>query len=70
MDEKYLEMAGFLSAADVAAGIARARFRPRKPSDFDGYCGCGEEIPPERIALDFFICVECKAKDERKQRRR
>ena len=67
MDEKYLEMADKISEAGVTAGIASARTtQPNqiKPKDFDGTCTCGEEIPPERVALHFYNCVVCQGRKE------
>lgn len=71
MDEKYLEMAGDLSAAEVSFGISQARKTQPKPEGFDGTCGtCGEEIPPARIEHGFYNCVHCATLAEKQQRRR
>jgi len=65
MDEKYLEMAEQVSAAEVTAGLARARILQIKPEGFDGNCECGQEIQSGRIALGYFNCVRCQEKEER-----
>lgn len=70
MDEKFLEMADSVSAAAVAAGIASAskQANQTKPLDFDGTCTCGEEIPPERVALKFYNCVVCQGRKEERRK--
>lgn len=70
MDEKYLEMAGALSEADVTHGLQKARSSSPKPEGFDGTCKCGEDIPQLRIDHGFYTCVECKAREERAAHRR
>lgn len=64
MDENTLELAEQLRAAEVTAGVTKARIRKPKPEDFDGHCECGEEIPKERIDLGFYNCVPCQEKSE------
>ena len=70
MDEKFLEMADSVSAAAVAAGVdsARKANEQKKPEDFDGTCTCGEEIPPERVALKFYNCVVCQGRKEERRK--
>ncbi len=68
MDAKFLEMAEQLSAEEVTANLGRVRREldqsQTKPKDFDGTCTCGEEIPPERVALKFYNCTVCQGKKE------
>lgn len=64
MDEKFLEMAGQLSADEVTAGLQTARIRKPKPEGFDGTCECGEKIPSERVELGFYNCVPCQESSE------
>lgn len=70
MDEKFLEMAGNVSEAAVAAAIESASKQANqpKPLDFDGTCTCGEEIPPERVALKFYNCVFCQGRKEERRK--
>jgi RNA polymerase-binding transcription factor DksA len=70
MDEKFLEMAGQLSAEEVTANLARVRaeITQPKPEDFDGTCTCGEEIPKERVALKYYNCVVCQGRKEDRRR--
>lgn len=67
---------------DIANGLAHAQTEhslralkmkndPKnhpKYSEFDGEncVECGEEIPQARLAHGFCICVDCKAKEERR----
>lgn len=69
MDEKFLEMADSVSAAAVAAGVDSARKEQQtKPANFDGTCSCGEEIPPARVALNYFNCVVCQGRREERRK--
>lgn len=69
MDEKFLETADNALAAVVAAGVDSARkAQQHKPPDFDGTCICGEEIPPARVALNYFICVVCQGRREERRK--
>ncbi len=66
MDEKYLETAELHLAAEATESLAKVRreLNQPKPKDFDGTCTCGEEIPPERVALKFYNCVICQGRKE------
>ena len=68
MDEKYLETAELHSAAEATEGLAKIQRdlvrTQMKPKDFDGTCTCGEEIPPERVALKYYNCVVCQGQKE------
>jgi RNA polymerase-binding transcription factor DksA len=69
MDEKYIEMAGEISEAEVAAARSKLqRAAQVRPEDFDGRCECGEAVPEKRIALGFFNCVPCQEAKERRGR--
>jgi len=70
MDEKFLEMADKISeeARRAAVESARKEANQTKPADFDGTCICGEEIPPARVALNYFICVVCQGRREERRK--
>ena len=54
---------------DAAIAMARGSGPLARPSDFDGTCPvCETEIPPERIALSYFVCVDCVREKELKAR--
>ena len=65
MDERFLEQAEELAAAEVRSGIERARKRTSPPPGFDGTCECGAAINPKRIELGYYRCVDCQANSER-----
>lgn len=69
MEENILIMAESLSAEEVAAGLAKARLKQKRPEDFDGNCTCGEEIPPARVGLGYYNCVVCQGKKENRRLR-
>lgn len=60
MDERHLEMADAVTAAIVNEGISQARRQQSRPADFEGFCGCGTEVPVERIAQGRYNCVPCQ----------
>lgn len=64
MDEKYVELASEQTESTIEAGLANARIKPERPDDFEGFCTCGEEIPEQRIALDYYNCVTCQSRKE------
>ncbi len=66
MDEKHLEQADAITSALIDAGVAKARSRQKRPVDFEGFCTCGAEIPPERIADERYNCVDCQTALERR----
>jgi RNA polymerase-binding transcription factor DksA len=68
MDEKYMEMAAELERATIVAGIEKARKQQLRPDGFDGFCDCGEQVPPGRVNLGFFNCLACQQKHEGRQR--
>lgn len=70
MDEKFLEMAGRLSEEEVTAERRRISATTQtKPEGFDGTCTCGEPIPAERVALNFYNCVICQGRKEERRKR-
>jgi RNA polymerase-binding transcription factor DksA len=66
MDEKFLEQADALTASLTEAGIARARTKRIKPTDFEGFCTCGTEVPQLRVDLSLYNCVDCQTALERR----
>lgn len=68
MDERYLQQAEELAAAEIAAGVHRAGIRELPPSGFDGACECGDPIPQKRIDLGYYRCLECQSAREQKSR--
>lgn len=65
MDEKYIEQADQITTAAIEAGIARVRARQQSaPTDFDGHCVCGDEIPKPRLDHGYFNCVVCQSRLE------
>jgi RNA polymerase-binding transcription factor DksA len=69
MDEKYIEMAGEISEAEIAAARDKiTKRRQVKPDGFEGLCECGEVVPEQRIMLGFFNCVPCQELQERRGR--
>ena len=46
---------------EMAIAQVRQQAERKMPEGFDGSCEeCGNDIPPERIALKFYNCVECQ----------
>lgn len=70
MDEKHLEMAERLTSDAVTSALAKVRTTQNKPEDFDGTCTCGEEIPPARIGLGYYNCIDCQTAKEARAGRR
>ena len=73
MDEKYLEQASLLEDMDRRRAIAQAQKKEQDshaiPEGFDGACPrCGEEIPAERLAHMYYVCVPCTAELEHRRR--
>lgn len=66
MDEKYVEQAGDLSISMIEEGIAKARLKQIRPTDFEGFCNCGAEVPVERIDGGYFNCIHCQSAFERR----
>lgn len=64
MDEKEFEHAEFLTDMMRADGLWRVHCacQPEHDPGFESpWCmGCGNEIPPERLALGKIRCVECQ----------
>lgn len=60
MDENFVEQAERLAESEIRAGIERARVKESPPPGFDGVCGCGELIPPARVALGYHRCINCQ----------
>ncbi len=65
MDEKYLEIAEKITAAEIRSGIERAQKRAGPPPGFDGMCACGAEIDERRVNLGYYRCLNCQAQKER-----
>lgn len=62
MDEKYLEVAEALVAAQLQNGVEKvcAQVRKRDPN-FDGICeDCTDEIPEARLDTGATRCIECQ----------
>jgi hypothetical protein len=71
VDEKDFEIAAQLEQLERDSAINKARQSARilpAPPDFDGTCDCGTEIPPKRIAMGYFRCVDCAFEGELKTR--
>ena len=66
MDESHLEQADALTTSMIEEGINKARQKQKKPSDFDGFCACGAEVPHERVAAERYNCVDCQSAFERR----
>lgn len=70
MDEKFVELAGERTQAEIDCGIAAARYRPRPPADWDGRTcyECAEDIGSERLRLTgSHLCIECARIAERRR---
>lgn len=70
MDEKFVELAGQITQAEIDAGIAAARFKVRPPADWDGQTcyACAEEIGRERLRLTgSHLCIDCARIAERRR---
>lgn len=70
MDEKFIELAGERTQAEVDAGIAAARRKARTPADWDGQTcyECTDSIDPERLRLTgSHLCIECARIAERRR---
>lgn len=65
MDEKYLEMAEAATILMIEEGVRASGVAQRRPPDFEGFCTCGAEVLPVRLAHGFFNCVDCQTKLER-----
>jgi hypothetical protein len=70
MDENVLEGAEKLRELMVQDGIARCQKKESPPPGFDGTCGCGDDIPPERIALGYYRCLSCQERLEKSRRKK
>lgn len=75
MDESHFEHAARLEQhmRDAALAVNRQSEQTahRRPVDFDGSCaGCSEEVPPPRVALGYYNCVDCAAANELRGRLR
>lgn len=70
MEEKDLEFAELLSAAEVEEGIRQCRAKlPHAPEGFNGNCvHCEEPIPAPRLATGAVTCLECQTVIEWRQR--
>ncbi len=72
MDEKDFESAAAAELMERELGIDRAHKAARthtRPPDFDGTCGqCGADVQPDRIAANYFLCVDCVAEQEHAKR--
>jgi len=69
MDEKFLERAEELTYENTRIMIERAGTLSKKPDGFIGDCGeCGNKIPPARVLLGYYICVECQTAEEKSRR--
>lgn len=72
MQEKTLEHSEWLVSKETETGIKRSQEALVRPPGFDGkHCieeECSEPIPPERLALGAFRCIECQTKHEDKER--
>jgi RNA polymerase-binding transcription factor DksA len=67
MDENQFEQADRLTTAAIESGIERARRKRPPPEGFDGTCaGCGTDVPPQRISMSLYNCVECQSTIERR----
>jgi RNA polymerase-binding transcription factor DksA len=73
MDEKYMEFAEELTEMMRNEGLRNVRLAnaPESHPDFDGaHCvDCGDEIPPERLAIKRVRCVLCQGLLEKKHKR-
>lgn len=73
MDEKDFEIAAQLEQMERDSAIAKVRHRAIRaspPPEFDGSCTCGADIPPGRIAAGYWVCVDCVAEEELRNRLR
>jgi len=70
MDENLLVGAERLAEAAISEGIAKCRQKEQAPSQFDGTCECGEEIPEKRVALGYFRCLGCQMLIEARGKRK
>lgn len=70
MEEKFLETAEALQASLTAEALTRVRAAAQqtRPPDFSGDCSCGEPVPPGRIALGYYNCVDCQSAKETRSR--
>ncbi len=69
MDENQFEQADRLTTAAIESGIERARRKQKPPEGFDGTCSdCGTDVPPQRVSLSLYNCVECQSTIERRSR--
>jgi len=71
MNEKYLEGSEELvqKLTDWRIEEVRAGSTGIRPVDYDGTCpDCGIAVPPARVALAFYNCVDCQTEEERRTR--
>lgn len=73
LNDKTLEMAERLVAAQVDSQIAKARTRQCDLDKFASWDGetcfdCGEDVPEERIEMGRVRCVHCQSVAEKKGR--
>jgi RNA polymerase-binding transcription factor DksA len=71
LNDKTLEMAERLVAAQVDVQVARARTKQSDLAQFAGWDGetcfdCGDAYPAERIAMGRVRCVHCQEVAEKK----
>lgn len=71
MNEKYLEGSEELvqNLTEWRIAEARAKAGSAPPSGYDGTCPeCEVVVPPQRVALGFYNCVDCQTEEERRGR--
>lgn len=71
MDEKFVELAGERTQAEIDAGIDAARKQARPPADWDGKTcyDCGDEIAAERLRITGSCrCIDCARIAEQRSR--
>lgn len=71
MDEKDFEAAAQLElmARESAIEKARRQVHRKVPEDFDGSCPqCGTEVGLERVAVGYYVCVDCVREQELRTR--
>lgn len=73
MDEHHFEHAAKLEQMMRDKAMERAKEKEArlhaKPENFDGTCPlCEVEIPQARIELGYYICIECREKQEQRTR--
>jgi RNA polymerase-binding transcription factor DksA len=72
VDEKDFEIAAQLELLERESAINKARkgaVTQMPPPDFDGTCPlCGAEIPLRRVAIKYYVCVDCVAEQEQRNK--